>query len=373
LARSISVPGDAVGAVGGARHHLVEEHHIAVPFLDPHGRVEQPRQLGGERGQFVEMGGEQGAAAVGVVQVLDRRPGDREPVEGRGAAADLVENHQRARGRLVEDRGGLDHFHHEGGAPAGEVVGRTHAGEQPVHHADAGGFGRHETPHLGQHRDQRVLAKVSGFAAHIGAGDEIDAPAIGTALGALGAGRWRQVAIIGDECGRALGRIARERLLDHRMAPAENHEIAACIDVGAHIGALDRERRERRSDIDGGERAGRGLDGVGGGDRFGGQRIEDRQFQPQRPVRRIGDAGFEAGEFRGGEADLAGERLAVDEGRVPRRGHEFIAVLRRDLDKIAEHIVVADFQTPNLGFLRITRLQGCHHAAGFIAQRPRLI
>ena len=83
--------------------------------------------------------------------------------------------------------------------------------------------------------------------------------------------------------------------------------------------------------------------------------------------------GFEAGEFRGGEPDLAGERLAVDEGRVPRRGHEFIAVLRRDLDKIAEHIVVADFQTLNLGFLRITRLQRRHHAAGFIAQRPRLV
>ena len=37
---------DAVGAVGRARHHLVQEHHLALPFLDPHGGVVQPRQLG---------------------------------------------------------------------------------------------------------------------------------------------------------------------------------------------------------------------------------------------------------------------------------------------------------------------------------------
>jgi hypothetical protein len=54
------------------------------------------RGSGGERGQLVEVGGEQRAAAVDLVQVLDRRPGDRQAVEGRGAAADLVEDDQRA-------------------------------------------------------------------------------------------------------------------------------------------------------------------------------------------------------------------------------------------------------------------------------------
>jgi DNA mismatch repair protein MutS len=36
------------------------------------------------------MGGEEGTAAVDVVQVLDGRPGDGEAVEGRRAAPDLV-------------------------------------------------------------------------------------------------------------------------------------------------------------------------------------------------------------------------------------------------------------------------------------------
>ena len=90
---------DAVAAVGGARHHLVQEHDLALPFLDPHRGVEQARQRRRERGQLVEMGGEQCAAAIRLVQMLDRRPGDREPVEGGGAAADLVEDDERALAR----------------------------------------------------------------------------------------------------------------------------------------------------------------------------------------------------------------------------------------------------------------------------------
>ena len=46
----------------------------------------------GERGQLVIVGGEEGAAAVDLVEMLDRRPGDGEAVEGRRAAADLVED-----------------------------------------------------------------------------------------------------------------------------------------------------------------------------------------------------------------------------------------------------------------------------------------
>ena len=57
-------------------------------------------------------------------------------VECGGAAADLVEDHQRARGRLVEDRGGLHHLDHEGRAAARQIVGGADPGEQPVDDAD---------------------------------------------------------------------------------------------------------------------------------------------------------------------------------------------------------------------------------------------
>ena len=92
----------------------------------------------------MEMGGEQRAAFVDVMQMLDRGPGDRQPVEGGGAAADLVQDDQRARAGLIEDSRGLHHLHHKGRAPARQIVGGADAREQPVDHADMCLLGRHE-------------------------------------------------------------------------------------------------------------------------------------------------------------------------------------------------------------------------------------
>ena len=156
--------------------HLVQKDDVALPFLDPHGVAGERRELRRERRQLVVVGGEQGAAAIDLVQMLERRPGDREPVEGRGAAADLVEDDQRARPRLVQDRRGLDHLDHEGRAAAGQIVGGADPAEQPVDDADAGARGRHEAAHLRQDRDQRVLPQKRALAGHVGAGDEPQAP-----------------------------------------------------------------------------------------------------------------------------------------------------------------------------------------------------
>ena len=65
---------------------------------------------------------------------------------------------------------------------------------------------------------------------------------------------------------------------------------------------------------------------------------------PSARSRGVGDLGFELAKFGGGEAHLAGERLAMDERGVERRRHQLVAVLRRHLDEIAEHVVVPDFQ-----------------------------
>ena len=70
----------------------MQEHHIALPFAHLHRGIGDAGKLLGERGQLMIMRGEQRAAAVDLMQMLDRRPGDGEAVEGRGAAADLVEN-----------------------------------------------------------------------------------------------------------------------------------------------------------------------------------------------------------------------------------------------------------------------------------------
>ena len=144
----------------------------------PHRQVEQPRQRLGELRQFVEMRGEQRARAVDVVEMLDAGVGDREAVEGRRAAADLVEDDERALGRLVEDRRRLDHLDHEGRAAAREIVGRADAREQPVDDADMRAPRRHVGAHLRERRDQRVLPQIGRFARHVRAGDERDAPAL---------------------------------------------------------------------------------------------------------------------------------------------------------------------------------------------------
>src|SRR5207248_7332267 len=94
---------DAVGAVGGAGPDLVQKDDITLPLLDPHRVAGERGELGGERGQFVVMGREEGAAAVDLMQMLEAGPGDREPVERRGAAADLVENDEGMRARLVQN------------------------------------------------------------------------------------------------------------------------------------------------------------------------------------------------------------------------------------------------------------------------------
>ena len=73
------------------------------------------------------MRGEQRAAAVVLVQMLDGRPGDGETVEGRRAAADLVEDDQRSLAGLIEDRCRFHHLDHEGGATAREIVGGADA------------------------------------------------------------------------------------------------------------------------------------------------------------------------------------------------------------------------------------------------------
>ena len=231
---------NAIGAVGRARRHLVQEDDIALPLLDPHGVASQIRELRCQRRELVIMRREEGAAAVDVVEMLDRGPGDREPVEGRGAAADLIENDERALGRLVEDRRGLDHLDHEGRAPARQIVGGADPAEQTVDDADARRFGRDEGAHLRQHGDERVLPQEGALARHVRAGDEPQPlPLI-------------EVAIIADE-GRSL-RLP-ERHFDHGMAAAGDAEARAILDHRPAIALGDGEFGQSRAAVE--ERQGR--------------------------------------------------------------------------------------------------------------------
>ena len=96
--------------------------------------------------------GEQRAAAHDVVQVLGDGPGDGEAVVGARAAADLVEDHQRAPRRAAQDVRRLAHLDHERALAAREVVARADAREHAIDDADARTARRHVAPHLSEDR-----------------------------------------------------------------------------------------------------------------------------------------------------------------------------------------------------------------------------
>ena len=155
----------------------------------------------GQRGQFEVVRGKQRVGAIAVRQVPRAGLGQREAIVGRGAAADLVHQHQRLRGGVVEDVAGLAHLDHEGRLAAREVVAGADAGQDAVDRADHRARRRHEAADVREQHDQRVLAHVGRLAAHVRAGDHQHAAVV------------VQHQVVGFE------RLAAHRL-DHRMAAA---------------------------------------------------------------------------------------------------------------------------------------------------------
>ena len=116
-----------VAAVGHAGDHFMQKHHIAAIFGHAQGQQMQTVELFGQCRQFVEMGGKQATATVLLVQMFNRRPGNRQAVIGGGATADFIENHQRPFGRLIENGSGFDHFDHEGRTAPRQIIGGADA------------------------------------------------------------------------------------------------------------------------------------------------------------------------------------------------------------------------------------------------------
>jgi len=101
-------------------------------FFDGDVNVFYGWQKIGEFGEFVIVGGEEGASASVFLQVFDDGPGDGEAVERCRAAADFVEEHQAGRCRVSENGRNFGHFDEESGAATGEIVAGADAGEDAV-------------------------------------------------------------------------------------------------------------------------------------------------------------------------------------------------------------------------------------------------
>ena len=159
----------------------------------------------------------------------------------------------------------------------------------------------------------------------------------------------REIAIVGDER-PAIGRSACSTT---GWRPPSMAKIERAVDLRTHVIALDREHRERRGDVEHGKRLGRALDRRRC--RPPPTRRAARRSQARAPSARSAALAIFASSSPSSVVVKRTWPASVwrwMKRRVERRGEQFLAMLRGDLDEIAEHVVVPDFQRANAGRLR---------------------
>ena len=186
-----------------------------------------------ELGELVIMGGEEGLRPNDLRDVLDHGPGDAEAVEGRGTAADLVEDQQRLRRRIPEDIRHLVHLHHEGRLPGREVVACADPREDTVADRDVRTARRHEGADARHQHDQRHLPHISRFTGHVRSGDDGDPVR-----------RIVEAGIIGHE------HPILEQLLDDRMPPVLDVDAARLVDLRPAVVVARCDLRKRNQAVE---------------------------------------------------------------------------------------------------------------------------
>ena len=194
------------------------------------------------------VGGKQSLAAKalgGVCNVLHYGAGNAHTVKGGSAAADLVQHHKAFGGGIFQDLRYLGHLHHKGGLTGRQVVRRTDASENGIHHTHMAAGSRYKGADLRHQRNQCILAHVRRFTCHVGAGD--DQAAVCTAV---------QGGIIGYK------QAAFQHLLHHRVTALGDGQLVTVVHDGTAVVVFRCHLRQRREHIQLGHRIGRALDAV---------------------------------------------------------------------------------------------------------------
>ena len=118
---------NAVAAAGRAGFDVVQKDNVGTGLDGAHMHIDGTVVFGRKLGQLEVVRGKQREGLRLVVQISRDAAGQRQAVKGRGAAADLVHQHQRVRRGGVQYLRSLGHLQHEGGLRVGHVVGRTDA------------------------------------------------------------------------------------------------------------------------------------------------------------------------------------------------------------------------------------------------------
>mmetsp|Transcript_18389 Transcript_18389/g.45731 ORF Transcript_18389/g.45731 Transcript_18389/m.45731 type:complete len:242 (-) Transcript_18389:1962-2687(-) len=190
---------------------MVQHCKLAAAFIYLGVHMEVDHSPGGlQRGELVEVCGEQARRLDLVHDVLRDGPRQAEAVVGRGATTQLVDDDEGRGGGRLQDGGGLKHLSHERGDATELAVAGAHPRKDGVPDLDLGAVAWHEGPHLGQEHDDTNLADERGLAAHVGARDDLE-PA------AAAAKRTR----VGDELNAVLRLHARvPAALQHNLSTA---------------------------------------------------------------------------------------------------------------------------------------------------------
>ena len=168
----------------------MQKHNVAARLGGAHMHVDGAVVGGWKLGQLEVVGGKQRVRLGFVMQLGGNRTGQRQAVKGAGATANFVHQHQRAGCGGMQNLCSLQHLQHEGGLCIGQVIGGANAGVDRINRSQAATGGGHITAHAGQQRDHGNLPHVGGFAAHVGAGDDLHA-LLGPQMGVVGYERAR--------------------------------------------------------------------------------------------------------------------------------------------------------------------------------------
>ncbi|MNO85325.1 hypothetical protein D3C76_766960 [compost metagenome] len=162
--------GQAVALAGRAWQHVVQEHDAFVVLGGVQVHVGHQRLAFRQHGELEVVRGEQ-RVGTQLGQALGGGPGQRQAVEGAGAAAHFVHQHQAAVGGVVQDVGGFAHLDHEGRTATGQVIAGADTGEYSVHQRQLATGCRDKAADVRHQHDQGGLAHVGGFTAHVRAGN----------------------------------------------------------------------------------------------------------------------------------------------------------------------------------------------------------
>jgi len=286
-----------------------------------------------------------------VVQILGNGPGDGDTVEGGCPPADLVKDNQAAGGGVAQDIGGFGHLQHEGGLTAGQVVGGTDAGENPVGYADLRPPGRDEAPGLGHEGYQGDLTHEGGFTGHVGTGDD----------------QQLVVAPVKEDivCNETLPQVER---LNNRMTAVGDGDDIPVVHSRATVIGLVGKPRQRKKNIQGGQQV--GCPGyppplLGNPDP---DILEKGVLQLGNTVFRAEHLLFVLLQFRRYEPLGIGKGLAADIV-----GRDVGQIGFRHLDVVAEDLVIADLQGADAGAGLFLRLQPGDEPLPLAADTAQLI